>query len=310
MNELYDKINEYNQIALYRHVNPDLDAFGSQIGMYHILKETFPKKKIVVQGEFNSNLVNMFIDFDIEQYLENDKTLGIVLDTANRERIDGDYSICHEIIKIDHHIVVDSYGNINIEDEKASSCSQIVVDIASQLEDKLILNKKASEALYKGIVGDSNRFLYRSTDERTFRMAALLIEKGIDIEAIYQQLYLKNQKDLEVTKFILNHYCYEEGVAYYLLTAKNLNDLGISREEGSNYVNTLANIREFKVWMAVTENKAMNNYRVSIRSRSYAINDIANMFNGGGHAFASGATLANLDQLNDLINKLKERVYE
>ena len=123
MKRLLDKINEYNQIVLYRHINPDLDAFGSQIGMYHILKDSFPKKRIVIQGELKSDLVSMFIDSDIEQYCNDEKTLGIVLDTANRERIDGDYLICDELIKIDHHIVVDSYGMINIEDDKASSCS-------------------------------------------------------------------------------------------------------------------------------------------------------------------------------------------
>lgn len=308
MKRLLDKINEYNQIVLYRHINPDLDAFGSQIGMYHILKESFPKKRIVIQGELKSDLVSMFIDSDIEQYCNDEKTLGIVLDTANRERIDGDYLICDELIKIDHHIVVDSYGMINIEDDKASSCSQIVVDIYQQLSDSLVLSKKAAEALYKGIVGDSNRFMYRSTDERTLRMAALLIEKGIDIEAIYQQLYLRDRNDLNVTKFILNHYHYEDGIAYYILNTDDLKELGISREEGSNYVNTLSNIKQFEVWMAITENEINHNYRVSIRSRRYPVNEIANAFNGGGHALASGATLDNIDQLNDLLNRLKEKI--
>lgn len=308
MNEFLNKINEYNQIVLYRHINPDLDAFGSQMGMYHILKASFPDKRIVVQGEFTSDLVDMFINSDIEQYCNDEKTLGIVLDTANRERIDGDYMICDELIKIDHHIVVDSYGVINIEDEKASSCSQIVTDIYYQLQDKLVLNKKAAEALYKGIVGDSNRFMYRSTDERTLRMAALLIEKGIDIESIYQQLYLRDKNDLNVTKFILNNYIYEDGIAYYILKKDDLKELGISREEGSNYVNTLANIKQFEVWMAITENEMNHNYRVSIRSRKYAINEVANAFKGGGHALASGATLDSLEQLNDLLKMLKEKI--
>lgn len=310
MKEFLNKIKKYNQIALYRHVNPDLDAYGSLIGMYYLIKDNFPEKRIVVMGELKHNLTDMFFDFDVEQYLNDEKTLGIVLDTANKERIDGDYKVCDEIIKIDHHIIVDNYGDLNIVDENASSCSQIVTYIYSELKEYLTLNIKAAEALFKGIVGDSNRFLYRHTDERTFKMAALLVETGIDIESIYQQMYLRDKGVLEVTRFILNHYYYDSGVAYYILKDEDLQRLGISREEGSNYVNTLANIKEFKVWLAVTENKAMNNYRVSIRSRSHSINDIANQFHGGGHALASGATLDSLDELKLLIEKLKERVYE
>lgn len=310
MKEFLNKIKEYNQIALYRHINPDLDAYGSLVGMYHLIKDNFSNKRIVVLGEMKNSLTDIFFDFDVEQYLNDEKTLGIVLDTANKERIDGDYKVCDEIIKIDHHIIVDNYGDINIVDEKASSCSQIVADIYYQLKDELVLNKEAAKALFKGIVGDSNRFLYRNTDERTFRMAALLVETGINIEDIYQEMYLRDKIVLEVTRFILNHYYHDGGVAYYILKDDDLKKLGISREEGSNYVNTLANIREFKVWMAVTENKIMNNYRVSIRSRSHSINDIANMFNGGGHALASGATLNSLDELDLLIKKLKERIYE
>ena len=62
--------------------------------------------------------------------------------------------------------------------------------------------------------------------------------------------------------------------------------------------------------MAITENKKDSNYRVSIRSRGVPINEIARQFRGGGHAFASGATLQSLDELDDLVKKLKEILYE
>ena len=86
---------------------------------------------------------------------------------------------------------------------------------------------------------------------------------------------------------------------------KDLKELGISRETGSFYVTELANIRDFKIWMAITENKEFNNVRVSIRSRDYAVNEVANQFKGGGHALASGATLDSFDQLPDLVKALK-----
>ena len=59
--EIIKKISEYDYIAIYRHVNPDFDAFGSQLGMYDILKTTYPNKKVYVCGDFSSDLVDKYI---------------------------------------------------------------------------------------------------------------------------------------------------------------------------------------------------------------------------------------------------------
>lgn len=298
---------EYDQIAIYRHVNPDLDAFGSQLGMYWTLKNLFSHKNIVLQGNMDSDLLHLYSSFECGD-VKKGSVLGIILDTANRDRIDGDISICDKIIKIDHHIIIDSYGDINIEVETASSCSEIIALLFKKAKIKIPI--EAANALYLGIIGDSNRFLYSSTSTKTFEAAGYLLESGIQIEELYQSLYLKKKADLEVKKFIYNHYKEDGGVAWYYLSSEDLNNLHISREQGSNYVNTLADVEEFLIWMAVTQNDREQNYRVSIRSRGIAVNKIANQFHGGGHAFASGATLKSLDDLKILIERLKEAINE
>lgn len=298
---------EHKQIILYRHVNPDLDAFGSQFGLYWVLKEKYPEKNIVLAGNMESDLMKYYPDFDKGEILK-ECTLGIVLDTANRERIDGDITLCDHVLKIDHHIVVDSFGDDNIEVPTASSCSEIVALLLK--EANVQLPRYAAEALYLGIIGDSNRFLYSSTSMHTFEAASYLLEAHIDIEQLYQKLYLKKKSDLEVTKYIYNHYQYDGEIAWYYLSCETLEKLGITREQGSNYVNALANIEEFKIWLAVTQNDKDKNYRISMRSRGIAINEIANEFRGGGHAYASGATLLSLDELETLITRLKEKLYE
>lgn len=303
MKNILNLINDYEQIILYRHVNPDFDAFGAQFGMYYTLKELFPNKNILIEGNLESSMTSYY-DVPNMNDRKDIKTLGIVLDTANRDRIDGDYSLCDKLIKIDHHIIVDSYGDYNIEIESASSCSEIVTLLFKS--ENIHIPVSSANALYLGIVGDSNRFLYNSTTRSTFEAASYLLDMGINIETLYKNIYLRKQKDLEITKYIYNSYHFDGGVAWYYLSDDDLKKLNISREQGSNYVNSLANIDEFKVWMAVTENKETNNYRVSIRSRDLPINGIAAMYNGGGHKLASGATLESLDQLLELINKIKE----
>lgn len=307
MEEILNMIEKYSQVAIYRHVNPDLDAFGSQLGLYYVLKNLYPQKNILIEGQRESKLLNLYPKLEDCQW-HNVDTLGIVVDTANRERIDGDIKKCKEVIKIDHHIVVDSYGDMNIEIETASSCSEIVTLLLK--EKNIEIEKEGANALYLGIIGDSNRFLYNSTSSKTFEAASYLLEYGIQIEDLYQKLYLRKKSDLEVTRFIYNHYKEDGPIAWYYLSTQDLNELHISREEGSNYVNTLANIEEYKVWMAITQNDLENNYRVSIRSRGVEINTVASLFRGGGHANASGATLLSLDELDKLIEKLKEKIYE
>ena len=64
MEKILEMIEQYNQIALYRHVNPDLDAFGSQIGLYYTLKELYPHKNIVMMGKRESDLLKMYPELE------------------------------------------------------------------------------------------------------------------------------------------------------------------------------------------------------------------------------------------------------
>ena len=309
--EIIEKIEAYNYIAVYRHVNPDFDAFGSQFGLYDIIKTTYPDKNVYVCGDFSSELVEKYtVDVNCNDIDYDNEILGIVLDTANKERIDDkNYQKCKELIKIDHHIVIDSYGDLNYEDSTASSASQLVTQLYKD-NDILKISQDGAAALYLGIIGDTSRFLYKNTDVRTFEAASTLLKTGIDIIELYNRIYLKNAKELEVNKFILNNYKFDDGVAYYVLTDEDLKRLGISRERGSDFVNILSGVIEYKIWLAITENVADNNWRVSIRSRDFAVNEVAKKYNGGGHALASGAKLNSIGMLPELIRDLKELINE
>ena len=306
--EILNKIEEYDCICLYRHVNPDYDAFGSQFGMYDLIKNTFSNKTVYMEGDFSSDLVQKFnIEMNIEKPKFEQPVLGIVLDTANKERIDGEsYQQCKEIIKIDHHIVVESYGNINLEDSSASSCSQMVALFLKN--ERVHLTSFGAASLYMGIMGDTNRFMYSGTDCRTFEAATYLYNCGFDMQALYERMYMKKASDLKVNAFLLNHYIEDEGIAYYILKDEDLKALNLSRERGSDYVNILSWVEEYKIWLAITENVKDHNWRVSMRSRHCPVNVVANKYRGGGHAFASGATLLSIDELPSLLKDLKELI--
>lgn len=311
--EMLEKIKQHNTIVIYRHINPDFDAFGSQFGLYDIIQFTYPQKQVYVTGVFESDLVSKY-DFVVDDTLPDfskEEVLGIVLDTANHQRIDGDsYTLCKEIVKVDHHIVVDSYGTLNIEDASASSCSQMIGEFFKENMDCLKMSIGGANAIYLGIIGDTNRFLFKSTSSKTFEIASMLMEQGIDISSLYNSIYLRKESDLKVNAFILNHYQTHQKIAYYVLTEEDLQNLKLTREQGSNYVNLLSNVEEYEVWMAITQNTVANNWRVSMRSRDVVINTIAEKYSGGGHALACGATLDSLEQLPLLLKDIEEKINE
>ncbi len=312
MDTFWDTIQKYDNILIYRHIQPDFDALGSQYGLASMIQQLYPSKKVYLKGEKNHDLfqkMNIQYHDDLPQDMHN--SLAIVLDTANHERIDSqDYKQCDYILKVDHHIIVDSFGDTNIECPNKSSTSQIIAELYMN-HHLTKLNKDAATLLYYGMIADSNRFLYRNTDASTMQAASYLLECGIDIDKIYQNLYTKSEKDLQIHRYILNHYQRtKQGVAYYILTTNDLNTLNISRSKGSDFVNILANIEEYPIWLAVTQNDENNTWRVSIRSRNIAINEIATKYHGGGHQLAAGATLSNIQQLDSLLKDLDNLIQE
>lgn len=308
--QMYYMILDADNIYIYRHQMSDFDALGAQFGLARLLKDNFSDKHIYCVGEENPSLQQiMGIDYQKYEIPIYKNSLAIVLDTANSQRIDGSsYINCPYVVKVDHHIVVDSYGNLNIEDPNASSTCELLVRFYEANKDCLTLSEKAATYLFYGIIGDTNRFMYASASASTMLAAATLLGVGINKEAIFESMYLKDEKELKIVQYILNHYVNDEGFGYFVLDQAALEELSITREQASQLVNTLADVKEIKVWAAITYQKECNQYRVSLRSRHVPVQPIAAQFNGGGHALASGATLKSLDELAVLIAQVKEAI--
>ncbi len=308
--EILKKIEEYNKIIIHRHVSPDPDAMGSQMGMYHIIKENYPDKDVYVTGVYSERLKY----FNASSKLDDEVFYGaliIVTDTANSERIDderwqnGDY-----IIKIDHHPVNDDFGNINWVEDTRSSTSEMVYDFYTYFKDKLTLSLEAQELLLAGIVADTNRFLFPSTSKSTFEVAAQMKAEGVNFKNTYDNLYRRPFNDMKYFGFILTNLVIEDGIGYVVISDDDIKANNADAATASNMIGELNNISEFVVWIFVTEDKRHKNYRVNIRSRGPVINDIAAKYGGGGHKMASGVRMRNLDRFYLLLADLKIRVGE
>jgi len=303
--EILDKIESYATIMLFRHVRNDGDCVGATKGMKEIITATWPEKKVYL------------IDADTAKYLEfmgpedgevaeevYARALGIVLDTASEARISNKrYKLCKEIIKIDHHIPLENYGNLNWVEQERSSCCEMVVDFYLTFREKLVLTPKAAEHLYTGMVTDSGRFKYSGVTGDTLRCAAALLDVGVDTDTLFARLYLEA---FEYLKF--KAHIYEKmqitpnGVAHIFVDREMQQRFGLNLEQSSAVIGNLDSIRGCICWIAFIESgDAEGSIRVRLRSRFVHINSVAEKYRGGGHACASGATVYGREEMDQLL---------
>ena len=112
--QILQKIKEYDKIFLFRHIRNDGDCVGATKGLKRILQLTFPKKQIYLIDDDKAEYLE-FLGPEDEPVEDQEYTdaLAIVIDTASEARISNKkYTLCKELIKIDHHIPLENYGDI------------------------------------------------------------------------------------------------------------------------------------------------------------------------------------------------------
>ncbi len=307
------QIKKFDHIVVFRHQRPDYDAFGTQLGLVTWLKDSFPYKTIHYVGSNHSTFTGRIYPpmEEVDDKFFDEDFLGIVVDTGNSQRIDDErYQKAKFLIKFDHHPNIEPYGNINIVANELSSCSELVASFCLTFKKKYPLSLLSSKYFYTGIVGDTGRFLFPSTDKDTLRLSAELLETGlVPSFGVYDVMYEKDIESLNFQRFVLdNMKVSKKGVAYYILEDKDLKELNIDNERGKEHLSLLSNIRNIPIWFCVTEIKEKNEYRVSIRSQKIDISLVASKYHGGGHINASGATIYSLSEVNNLIEDLEELI--
>ena len=304
-NEIYEKIKEFDNIVIARHIGADIDALGSSMGLKEIITNTFPKKKVSVIGAYSS-IFKYMGKMDKLDEKEIKKSLLIVLDTPNIVRIDGitnprDFKY---IIKIDHHPEVDSFEDLKWVEEDASSVCQMLIELVNNTD--LEMNKVAAEKLFMGVVTDTNRFMYDYTSPKTFKLIGNLIEeKELEIRPLYDTLYKRNLVDVRFFGYVAEHLnVTEHGLGYIIIDDETIQKFGGDTALTGNIIGNFNNINEVLVWVFFTEDKKNNLIKVNARSRGPIINTSLEKFGGGGHIYASGARLTNKDDIDKIIKEL------
>ena len=193
LDRVAEEIREGERFLLTTHENPDGDALGSLLAMHQVL-QALGKDSIMFLAakEFPLPVEYRFMPLE-EVFNEPPADMAdrvvIFLDCGNIDRMPVDFlkNDGEKVLNIDHHHDNTRFGTVNLVDVDASSTAEIVFDLIGLLG--VDLTPEVAMALYVGLVTDTGKFMYENTDARSHRMAAALVDAGVNVNEIYRRLY-------------------------------------------------------------------------------------------------------------------------
>ena len=294
--QILELIQKAPRVIIHRHKNPDGDALGSQLGLKHILRDSFPDKEILAVGDMTDRYAFM-ADEPMDEVADEayKGALAMVLDTSAKSLIcDDRYTTATYTARMDHHIFCESICEAEITDTSFESCCGLVTAFAKECG--LTVSPVAAKLLYTGMITDSGRFRYDSTNAQTHRMASFLMERGFDTADIFRNLYSDDLSFIQLrAKFTLKIQLTPHRVAFIYTDRAEAKSYGVSDFTISRgMVNVMGEIRGIDSWVNFTETE--EGVLCEIRSNKHNINPIAVKYGGGGHQKASGCTLGSREE--------------
>ncbi|MBE1554400.1 DHH family phosphoesterase [Sporosarcina limicola] len=305
--QIIDTIEKYDKIIIHRHVRPDPDAYGSQVGLKELLRANYPEKQIYAVGAHEKSLSYLALQDQVNREDYNG-ALVIVTDTGNTQRIDGEFYMEGDLLmKIDHHPDADPYGDVKWVDTTASSTSEMIVSLFKEGKESFgwEMNVDAARLLFAGIVGDTGRFIFPSTTVKTFEVTSELIKYNFDRTALFTSMYEVERDLLHLQGYIYQNFTMDDnGAAFIKLNKEILVEFNVTASDTSQLVGSLGNVKGICAWTIFIEEE--DQIRVRLRSKGPVINTLAAEFGGGGHPLASGASVYSWEEADQVIEKLKE----
>ena len=303
--KILEAIKAYDTIIIHRHSSPDGDALGSQIGLKNIIKDNFPEKSVYAVGDGAKRYA--FMDGSDMDEIEDsvyDGALAVILDCGAAHLIsDERWKTAAKTVRIDHHIFCEKIADEEVVDTSYESCCGEITEFA--VESGLALSPASAKALYTGMVTDSGRFRYDSTNSNTFRLASELMKQKFDTNEIYAQLYADDFFFVKLrAQFVLKIQFTDYKVTYIYTPKAEFDSYGVDAFTISRgMVNTMGDLRGVEIWVNFTEVEE-GKILVEIRSNKHTVQPVAVKYGGGGHAKACGCAVSTKEEAMALLEDL------
>ena len=320
LQELKSNLLSPKKISIIPHRNPDGDAMGSTLALYHFLKKFDHQVVVIAPNEFPDFLswlpgATSVIVFEREndkakKEIENSKLI-FTLDFNALHRtgdVMGSYleKLSVPMVMIDHHQTPDLYAKYTFSDVSFGSTCEMVYHFIEALGYLAYIDKEIASCIYTGIVTDSGSFKYPKTTSTTHRVVANLIDKGAENTQIHSDLFDNSSESrLKVLGTALRNMVVlaQYKTAYISLSQEELDLAGNKKGDSEGIVNYGLTLKGIDFAAIFIENKEEGIIKISFRSQgSFDVNIFArNYFNGGGHINAAGGK--SIKSLDDTITE-------
>ena len=306
--EVKAKIQNAESVTILSHLNPDADALGTALGIYTLLKKDKTKRVEVVNG---SKALPLHLDFlpgfdKIKHQIEYENSLIISCDSGSIDRLGFDLD-GREIINIDHHRSNTRYGSINIIMADHASSSQVAFELFKKLYS---IDADTATCFYTALLSDTRYFTTTSVNKEVFDVARALVDAGAKPDTIAyhftQRRPLSSLRILE--KALRSLTLYEEAkVAALMVTKEDIEATGARVPDLEGIVDYARSLVTVEV--AIFAMELDEGIRISLRSKSVDVSQVAFAFGGGGHKVAAGFTMKE-SGLQESIDRILEKIIE
>lgn len=300
------------QIVIVPHKNPDGDAIGSTLGLYHYLLKHKHQVTVIAPNDYPDFLKWMPEESKILKYDSqkeaSDKLIAnaeiiftLDFNALNRTGdMEGTLSTSEAIkIMIDHHQQPENYAAFMYSDVNMSSTCEMVFNFIDMVGDKNLIDEAIASCLYAGILTDTGSFRFPSTTSKTHEIAGYLIDKGANHSEIYNQIFDNNSYErLQLLGRALSNLkvLVEYRTAYITLSQDELNEYNYKKGDTEGFVNYALSLKNIIFAAIFIEDSQNNIIKISLRSKgNFSVNEFSRAhFEGGGHTNAAGGK-SNLD---------------
>lgn len=315
LRQIANRILQAKSVAIFTHMRPDGDAFGSALSLSSALDDLGINNQVCVETDIPSNLAFIKGIERVRKSPEGAYDLLVTVDCSNLQRLGAlsdEFLFATkkkiDTVNIDHHISNERFAKYNYVRECSANCMNMSALIEAM---HAPLSKKTAEYLFIGLLTDSGNFSHEDVNEETFALATKLTAMGVDVRYYNYQLF-KKQTKARATLFaqVMNgiRYFFDERFALITISREAMQKCGADNGMTEGFVDFPLHIDSVEVAASIMEVE-QKKYKISLRSKEYAdVNKIAGTFGGGGHVRASGCML--YGDLEEVIDRLSYAVSQ
>ncbi len=314
-------IKSPKKIVITTHSNPDADALGSSLALYHFLKTKGHDVKVISPNDYPEFLYWMpgheeVLVFDgpdkkkcRDLVAEAQVIFCLDFNGLNRIKLMEDPVRVAKASKvlIDHHLDPEEFADFSMWDTSAAATAELIFDLIEKLEETASITADIADLIYAGIMTDTGSFKHPSTTAKVHRTVAKLIDLGADVNRVNRNIYDTNSIDrlrfmgyAFLKKLVVRE---DLGIAYFVISKEDFKDFNLKSGDTEGLVNYALSLNGIIMATIIIERE--DEVKLSFRSvGDYAVNTFANKnFQGGGHKNASGG--ASKDTLAQTVSKFE-----